>query len=217
MPKAKEALILFTRLPLPGQTKTRLMPWLSPAQCAELHRAMLTDISETLSRMDKDVFVFYTPEGDLTELRRLCGDKIFLPQRGVGLGERMDRAIREVLARGYASSLLLGSDVPLVTEKDIEAASERLLTNDVVLGPTEDGGYWLIGLKRPCSQIFTRQPYGTADAFTAARTACERAGLSLAVGPLLRDIDLIEDLRHYAKCPGNNMPRTRNLIEELAL
>jgi rSAM/selenodomain-associated transferase 1 len=212
---SREALILFTRLPLPGRTKTRLMPWLTPEQCAALLRVMLTDIVVTLKHTGKDVFVFYTPEGDLTELHEICGDVVFALQQGADLGERMDRAIRDVLERGYVSCLLLGSDVPAVTEKDLETASELLLAHDVVLAPTEDGGYWLVGLKRPCSRIFTHQPYGTADAFTAALAACKQAGLTFAVAPTLRDIDLIEDLRYYAKYPGENMPHTQKWIEAL--
>jgi rSAM/selenodomain-associated transferase 1 len=211
----REALILFTRLPLPGRTKTRLMPWLTPEQCAALHRVMLADIVVTLKHTGKDVFVFYTPEGDLTELRGICGDVLFALQQGIDLGERMDRAIRDVLGRGYVSCLLLGSDVPAVTGKDLETASELLLTHDVVLAPTEDGGYWLVGLKRPCSQIFTHQPYGTADAFTAVLAACKQAGRTFAVAPTLRDVDLIEDLRYYAKHPGRNMPHTQKWIEAL--
>jgi rSAM/selenodomain-associated transferase 1 len=212
---AGEALILFTRLPLPGQTKTRLMHWLTPEQCAKLHRAMLQDISETLQKTGRDIFVFYTPDGDLTELRRLCGKAVYLPQRGAGLGERMDQAIREVLASGYGSCLLLGSDIPETTAKDIDTAGALLREHDVVLSPTEDGGYWMIGLKQPCSAIFTRQPYGTENAFLSALKTCEQARLHVAIGPRLRDIDQIEDLRHYGAYPRKEMAHTQALIEEL--
>ena len=215
--EAKEALVLFTRLPLPGRTKTRLMPWLTPEQCAALHCAMLEDISETLRRFGGDIFVFYTPDGDSTELRQLCGEAVYLPQDGADLGERMDRATREVLARGYASCLLLGSDIPSVTEETLESVSAMLRTHDVVLAPTEDGGYWMVGLKKPCSAIFTHRHYGSANAFSASQEGCAQANLRLAVGPKLRDIDEIEDLRHYATHPGKKMPRSQNLIEKLAV
>jgi rSAM/selenodomain-associated transferase 1 len=213
---SKEALILFTRLPLPGQTKTRLMPWLTPEQCAELHCAMLRDISGTLKRMGNDLFIFYTPNGNLEELRRICGDAIYLPQEGTGLGERMDCATQEVLGRGYASCLLLGSDIPSVTEGILRIVSAMLLTNDAVLAPTEDGGYWIVGLKQPCSLIFTHPYYGSEDAFEAARRGCVQANLRLAVGPKLRDIDEIDDLRYYAAHPGIEMPYSQSLIDTLA-
>jgi rSAM/selenodomain-associated transferase 1 len=214
-----EALILFTRLPLPGRTKTRLMPWLGPEECAALHRAMLRDTSETLRRTGRDIFVFYTPDGDLTELRRLCGEAVYLPQEGEGenLGERMDRATRKVLGLGYDSCLLLGSDIPAVTQEALETASALLLTHDAVLAPTEDGGYWLVGLKRPCGPIFAHRRYGSAGAFEAAREGCARAGFSLAVGPKLRDIDEIDDLRFYAAHPGTEMPHTRIEVAGLKL
>jgi rSAM/selenodomain-associated transferase 1 len=213
---SREALILFTRLPLPGHTKTRLMPWLTPEQCAALHRAMLKDISATLRRTGGDIFVFYTPDGDLSELRSVCGSATYLPQEGGDLGERMDRATREILGRGYASCLLLGSDIPEVTKEALETASAMLLTRDAVLAPTEDGGYWLVGLKRPCSPIFEHRRYGSAGAFEAARAGCVRANFSLAIGPKLRDIDEVDDLRRYAARPGTEMPHSRRLIDALA-
>jgi rSAM/selenodomain-associated transferase 1 len=213
---SKEALVLFTRLPLPGRTKTRLMPWLTPEECAALHCAMLRDISETLRRFGGDIFVFYTPDGDSTELRQLCGEAVYLLQNGAGLGERMDRATKEVLGRGYASCLLLGSDIPSVTEEALESVSAMLRTHDAVLAPTEDGGYWVVGLKQPCTSIFAHQYYGSAGAFEATRTRCVQANLSLAVGLKLRDIDEIDDLRYYAAHPGREMPYSRSLIDRLA-
>jgi rSAM/selenodomain-associated transferase 1 len=206
---------MFTRLPLPGRTKTRLMPWLAPEQCAALHRAMLRDISGTLRMTGLDIFILYTPDGDLTELRGLCGEAVYLPQRGSGLGERMDRATREILSRGYGFCLLLGSDVPEVAAEDIETAGALLSEHDVVLAPAEDGGYWLVGLKEPCSRIFRRQPYGTEDAFESARTTCRRINLSVAAGRRLRDIDRIDDLRSYAARPRPEMTHSQPLIEEL--
>ncbi|MDR2180506.1 MAG: TIGR04282 family arsenosugar biosynthesis glycosyltransferase [Synergistaceae bacterium] len=211
----KEALILFTRLPIPGQTKTRLMPWLTPEQCAALHRAMLRDICGTLRRTGGDIFIFYTPKGDAAELRQLCGEASYLAQEGADLGERMDRATREILSRGYASCLLLGSDIPSVTEEDLGAARALLSKHDAVLAPTEDGGYWLVGLKGPCSSIFIHPYYGSARAFEAARRGCMQANLSLALGAKLRDIDEIDDLRHYAAHPGTKMPYSQSLINRL--
>ena len=207
--------MLFTRLPLPGETKTRLMPWLTPEQCAALHCVMLMDISATLRRFGGDLFIFYTPDGDEAELRQLCGEAIYLVQDGADLGERMDRATREVLGRGYASCLLLGSDIPSVTEDALESVSALLQTHDVVLAPTEDGGYWLVGLKQPCSLIFAHPCYGTAKAFDAAQKGCEQANLRLAVGPKLWDIDEIGDLRYYMAHPGREMPHTQSLIDRL--
>jgi rSAM/selenodomain-associated transferase 1 len=215
---SEDALILFTRLPLPGQTKTRLMPWLSPEQCAALHRAMLADMSDALRRTggaDQNLFVYYTPEGDLSELRELCGDARYKLQRGEDLGERMDRAMRETFTLGYASCLLMGSDVPEATEDAVETAAALLRTHDAVLAPTEDGGYWLVGLKAPCGAIFAHRSYGAENALMATLKGCERAGLSVALGPRLRDIDRIEDLRDYAEHPGKTKPRCRVLIAEL--
>jgi glycosyltransferase A (GT-A) superfamily protein (DUF2064 family) len=127
----------------------------------------------------------------------------------------MDRATREILSRGYASCLLLGSDILSVTEEDLGAVSTLLSKHDAVLDPTEDGGCWLVRLKEPCSPIFIHPHYGSARAFQAARRGCMQANLSLALGPRLRDIDEIDDLRHYAAHPGTAMLRSQSLINEL--
>jgi glycosyltransferase A (GT-A) superfamily protein (DUF2064 family) len=176
---------------------------------------MLRDISGTLRRTGGDLFIFYTPEGNTAELRRICGDAVYLPQKGVGLGERMDRATREILGLGYTSCLLMGSDIPSVTEESLSAVSAMLMSHDAVLAPTEDGGYWIVGLKRPCSLVFDHQDYGLGSAFDAARRGCAQANLHLAVGPVLRDIDEIDDIHYYAAHPGLEMPHSQSFINTL--
>jgi glycosyltransferase A (GT-A) superfamily protein (DUF2064 family) len=176
---------------------------------------MLRDISATLRRTGSDIFIFYTTDGDLSELRQICGDAVYLPQEGADLGERMDRATRRILGLGYVSCLLLGSDIPSVTEEALRISSALLLTRDALLAPTEDGGYWMVGLRQPCSLIFAHQHYGTPQVFEAAHARCAQANLTLAVGPKLRDIDEADDLRHYAAHPGTEMPYSQSVINTL--
>ncbi|GHS93436.1 hypothetical protein AGMMS50276_03920 [Synergistales bacterium] len=202
MPRT-QAIILFTKLPIPGQTKTRMMPRLTPLQCAALTRDMLTRVAETLRALCRDIFVFYTPSGDayrdeVSELKRICGLAEYLPQEGGDLGVRMDNAIRYALSR-YDECVLMGSDVPSVTAEHIENAFSLLSGHDAVIAPTEDGGYWLIGMKDSFSGVFSRQPYGTEDAFTSALAAFSEGKKSVGVGERLRDIDTAEDLEYYSE------------------
>ena len=146
----KRALICFTRPPAPGRTKTRLMPLLSGDACAALHTAFLRDIAAVCGRVDADLYVAYAPEGDWGILRELFPAALDLfPQDGEGLGERMHRALSRVLALGYDACVLIGSDLPELTEGHLAAAFAALEEADASLGPTEDGGYYLVGLKKP--------------------------------------------------------------------
>ena len=140
----KKALIIFTRVPVPGKTKTRLMPYFTPEQCAKLHCYFLKDIAATCKegQAEADLYVCYCePADDAGEesfFERTAGYqggsgrlvKIFgecagyFPQEGETLGQRMYRAIEKVLERGYESCLLMGTDVPEVQWGDIRLAYE---------------------------------------------------------------------------------------------
>ncbi|GHV46703.1 hypothetical protein FACS1894204_08840 [Synergistales bacterium] len=197
-----QAIILFTRLPIPGQTKTRLMPRLTPLQCAALTRDMLSCVVSAIRETGRDIFVFYTPHGDaykdeIADLKRICGPAEYRPQEGRDLGERMDNALRYALSR-CGACVLIGSDIPSVKRVHIENAFSLLSERDVVIAPTEDGGYWLIGMKEPFSGVFTLRSYGTDDVFASALAALGEGGKSVGIGERLRDMDTAEDLEHYA-------------------
>lgn len=143
------AIIVFTRIPEEGKTKTRLMPYLTGVECAGLHKAFLQDLSVTLSDVDADCFVSYTgAEGNLElqqEFRDIFPGTKFFPQEGDGLGDRMYQAMEFVFSNGYEQCLLMGTDVPYVEREIFDQAFDVLEEKDYVLAPTEDGGYWLIG------------------------------------------------------------------------
>jgi rSAM/selenodomain-associated transferase 1 len=202
----KHAIILFTRLPIPGKTKTRLMPYLTPISCAELQWALLADLALVLTLVLQeakwDLFVYYTPGGDsaeLKQLRQLLPSADFQPQRGEDLGERMHDAFVQIFLQGYDGCLLMGSDIPFITAADISAAWQALQEHDVVLGPSSDGGYWLAGIKAPFAALFYNQVYGTNTVIDQARVMCSAASKSLGYAPQKRDVDVIEDLIFFQK------------------
>lgn len=198
----KRAWICFTRVPLPGRTKTRLLPLLSPEECAALHRAFLRDLSAVASTLDAALFVAHTPEAGWEQLRPLFPRAAgFFPQEGEGLGQRMSHALEWVLSLGYDACVLTGSDLPELTAAQLESAFRALERADAVLGPSDDGGYYLVGLKRPCPALFERQSYGGSSVLESTLAAAAQAGLSTALALPCRDVDTPEELRALgARC-----------------
>ena len=189
------ALICFTRPPVPGGTKTRLRPVLSGEECARLHTAFLQDLSAVYRQVEADLYVAYAPHPRWEELRPLFPQAAgFFPQEGADLGERMHRALCRVLALGYRACLLTGSDLPLLTPGHLERAFQALEGADAVLGPTPDGGYYLVGLRRPSPALFTGQHYGHGTVYENTLSAARAAALRVAAAPVCSDVDTPEDL-----------------------
>jgi hypothetical protein len=192
----ENAVILFTRIPVPGKTKTRLQPFLTPDECCRLQSALIRDIYQVLQGIETacDILVCHTSCGDPVELRALLpAAGVFFPQRGDGMGERMHNAIYQTLEKGYRRCLLIGSDLPLLQASAVDEAFCLLESRDVVVCPTEDGGYYLIGMKDPCEAVF-RLEYGDAAVFEKTLAAAAHCGKTYAVGACTMDIDKPEDL-----------------------
>jgi len=192
----KKAIICFTRVPVPGKTKTRLMPLLDGENCAALHTAFLRDIARECSAVDAALFIAHTPDDDTAPLADIfsacCG---VFPQTGNDLGARMDNAITYVLSIGFDACVLIGADLPMLTADHLHAAFSALEKADMTLGPTSDGGYYLIGLRRPCSAVFQGLQYSTASVFENTLASAAAAGLTCIAAPLCDDVDTPEDLR----------------------
>ena len=192
----RNAIICFTRVPQPGKTKTRLLPVLTGSQCAALHTAFLSDLAAVYAQMQADLFVSYTPDPDWEMLKSVFpAAKGFFPQSGADLGEKMYRSICQVLELGYEQVLLTGTDLPLMTASHLEKGFAALNGADIVLGPTSDGGYYLVGMKTPCRAIFENQHYGSGSVLENAVAAAENTGLSVAIATCCNDVDTPEDLR----------------------
>ena len=191
----KKAIICFTRVPVPGKTKTRLMSLLGGENCAALHTAFLRDIAAVCETTDVSLFVAHTPEDDPGPLKNIFpADCRFFPQQGADLGARMDHALTHVLSGGFDACILIGGDIPLLTPDHLNAAFTVLESADMTLGPTSDGGYYLIGLRHPCSEVFRGQQYSTASVFDHTLAAARAAGLTCSRAPLCDDVDTPEDL-----------------------
>lgn len=138
-------LILFAKTPLAGRVKTRLCPPLTHHQAALLYRAFLQDIAESCGQL-RNVDLALAYSGEPAPLRELVGlDWRFVEQVGFDLGERMSRATIWAVSQGYRRVVLIGSDSPGMPLSHLQQAFEGLWSNEVVIGPSMDGGYYLIG------------------------------------------------------------------------
>ena len=204
----KKAIICFTRVPRPGKTKTRLMGLLTGDQCAQLHWAFLRDLAQVYENTDADLFVFHTPDPDWESLKAVFPmAKQFHPQTGGGLGEKMNHALNSVLSLGYDAVVLTGADLPAMTAAHIQSGFDALLHADVTLGPTSDGGYYLVGVKAPAPYLFENQTYGAGSVFDRTAAAAESAGRTLAPALPCDDVDTPEDLRALRLSPGSHTAR----------
>lgn len=195
----KNAVICFTRVPKPGVTKTRLLPVLQPEQCVDLHWAFLSDLADVYEQTDAHLFVAYTPDPDWEQLKRVFPAAGYFPQKGNDLGERMYRVIRKVLELGYESVVLTGADLPRMTAAHLQSGFAALEEHDIVIGPTSDGGYYLIGMKKPCREVFRVEGYGGASVFENTVAAAADAGLSVGTALACDDVDTPEDLQVLIK------------------
>jgi rSAM/selenodomain-associated transferase 1 len=218
----KNAVILFTRIPVAGKTKTRLRPLLSDDECCEIQRAFITDVFDVLQSglANCDIFVCYSPEGNLDDLMSITKNaKTHFQQEGSDLGEKMYNAFCHVFAIGYERCLLIGSDIPQLKSEHINQALELLKSSDIVLSPTEDGGYYLVGMKEPCKELFKLEEYGISNVFEKTIAAANRAGKSCAVGTMLADVDEPDDLYRLAEAlkieDSNICIETRKVLSEV--
>jgi len=196
-------LIIFTRHPEPGKTKTRLIPVLGPEGAMDLHRQMI-DHTLTWARQLKNssgvsLEVRYEG-GNESRVRQWLGwDIPCCPQGNGDLGARMAQAFNEAFSAGMGRVVIVGTDIPGLTGGLAKTAFEALMENDVVLGPAKDGGYYLIGLRRTIPHLFQGIPWGTGEVM--AMTLGIAGGLKLRTFLLetLDDVDRPEDLAVWEK------------------
>ena len=210
-----KAIIFFTRAPIAGRTKTRMQPYLSPDECAALHKAMIKDIYEECSKIQADIFVYYTPLEGLGRLYKLIGkESTYRLQKGADLGEKMYDAIAEVLDFGYESCILIGSDIAELRKEHLNTAFDKLEYADVVFGKTVDGGYYLVGMKRAVKEVFEVEKYGNSDVFANTLKRLSNLGLKVAYTKTLYDIDTKDDLALHRQRLRKYVPRHSKYYKE---
>lgn len=192
---------LFAKAPVPGQVKTRLAADIGP-EAAVLHYRRVGLAVASAVAGDFPLTVWYDPPGAEALMRAWLGALPYRLQRGCDLGERMQRAFCAHFARGDAPVIAIGADCPGVDASVIRAAVHHLTRHDVAIGPSHDGGYYLLGLNAPQPDLFEAIPWSTADVFRITAERCRARDLSVGVLPTLRDLDTLTDLEALGRnCP----------------
>ena len=191
---------IFAKVPRAGFVKTRLVPPLTPEEAARIARVCL---EETLRRFPAEVpaewTLFLDGEPEAWLRRTAAGRRVGLAGQGAGdLGARLARAFRGFRDRGARRAIVIGSDSPTLAPERIRSAIECLEDADVVLGPTRDGGYYLVGAGVPCEELFARIPWGTDRVLAETMKRAAESGWRVTTLPAWYDLDGIQDLRRAA-------------------
>ena len=225
------ALTVMAKAPRPGKVKTRLQPPLTAEQAAAMNVCFLRDTTENLASVAAGGraagMISYTPLGDESLFNGLVPDAFSLIlQRGDGFGERLLAAVEDVLACGFGSVCLIDSDSPTVPVEAFAQAVEELAKDGdrIVLGPTADGGYYLIGMKRAHAVVFERITWSTGTVYAETCARARAAGIAVVELPLWYDVDdgasfnllkaeLLAGARpDFATMPGYGAPHTKRRL-----
>jgi rSAM/selenodomain-associated transferase 1 len=229
------ALAVMAKAPRAGKVKTRLSPPLTLDQAAAINICFLRDTTDNIAAVaasgNAAGIISYTPIGEEALFDNLLpADFALVPQRGDGFGERLLATAEDLLACGYDSVCLIDSDSPTVPAAAFEqAVSELAKPGDrIVLGPSHDGGYYLIGLKRAHPELFANIAWSTSTVFAETIAAAKAANLEAVLLPLWYDVDdaasldiLTAELLHhtppsFTTIPGYPAEHTRDFLGKLS-
>ena len=193
----KELLIIFAKVPEAGKVKTRLAADIGDEKALAVYHALLKHTHEITYSLPQDKIVYYTPRivpDDLWE--PACFQKALQPEGD--LGQRMMQAFEQGFARGYARICIIGTDCPDLTTDHLRQAFHALRHHNVVLGPSQDGGYYLLGMDRLYPELFAYKAWSTESVADDTRADIRQQRLSCQELPTLNDIDTIHDLQQSA-------------------
>ncbi len=200
MKPAKQALLIFLRYPEPGRVKSRLAADIGAAEAARVYERLTRrtlGVAADFQRQhcDVDLFLFYTPSEKKFQIAEAFpGPWGFVSQQGDHLGARMGGAVQQVLSQGYSQVLLVGTDLADLEASDFTDAFEAVAKGYAALGPTADGGFYLIGLNRPCPMAFQPETWGTSDIFNRTQDLLTSSGFRVQRLAERKDVDRLEDL-----------------------
>lgn len=202
-------ILIFAKAPVAGEVKTRLIPVLGAPGAARLHERLVRHcIAEASAAGLCPVQLWCAPDTEhpfFTQCRKEFGVTLHI-QQGTDLGARMAHALRAALETA-SSAVIIGTDCPALTAHDLRAALDALQQGyDAVLGPAEDGGYVLLGLRRAALELFENIPWGTAQVLDLTRARLKRLQWRWHELPARRDIDRPQDLEH---------PSVQNLLHSI--
>jgi len=213
--------MVVAKQPVPGQTKTRLTPAFSGEQAAALYECFLLDtleiIREARKHLDLTPIIAYLPSESKNYFQHIAPDFQLLLQEGSDLSERLNNATTHCLVNGYEQAVIMDSDSPTLPARYLIESFQALEAADVSLGPCEDGGYYLIGLKQPAPSLFLTVTMSTSQVVADTLDRAEQSGLTVKTLPLCYDIDYSADVKRLSEelkdLPDTVAQHTRSFIK----
>ena len=206
MPTRANALAIMAKAPVAGAVKTRLVPPLTLEQAAELYRALLLDQFEHLKTFAGAArYVVYAPADAEPILRGLGGaDYHYLAQGDGDLGVRMEHTFAALARLGHRNIVLIGSDLPALPRTILDVAFNQLVgaQRRVVLGPSQDGGYYLVGMNQPTPEIFENMRWSHDRVLADTTARLDGLGVSYSMLPTWFDLDVAEDFQRLRSLPN---------------
>lgn len=218
MTSTNRTLVIMAKAPRVGSVKTRLAKKLSPEAVTELYRCLLDDTIALAQALDRVEIVIMCPASDREDLARSVAETVrIVPQTGQGLAAGLACVFATFADPGHRRVIAFNSDSPHLPASVLESAFEVLETCDLVVGPTQDGGYYLVGASASHPGLFNSDGMGTANALEALLTRSRTLGLSVHLTDPFYDIDVAADLTQLAeelrRIPGK-APRTAKWLSE---
>ena len=211
-------LVVMAKAPRQGAVKTRLMTSLSPAAVTTLYFCLLQDTLALVRSLNDVEVAIMCPESDVNELRQFAGnDATVVAQQGEGLASGLTSVFAHFTRTHPQRIIAFDSDSPHLPRSVLEAAFEMLSAHDLVVGPTHDGGYYLVGAKASRPQLFASDGMGTSSALERLLSRAQLLELSVGFADPFYDIDVIDDLTRLATELRNNparAPRTAAWLKE---
>jgi rSAM/selenodomain-associated transferase 1 len=215
-------LVIMAKEPRVGLTKTRLCPPLTLDEAARLYEALLRDsISLANGLVGIDLAIAVTPPESIAYFKNISPpDTLLMPVECIDIGDCLTQVLGNLLDMGYPSALAFNADGPSVPQEYIQTAVNKLDACDVVLGPSEDGGYYLVGLKQLHAEIFVGVSWSTPKVLSQTLTKIKVLGLEAELLPPWFDVDNAADIERIrselAKLPPDLLVHTRRFLTDFA-
>ncbi len=222
--KPRRAIAIMAKAPLPGQVKTRLIPFMNESDAAALAAAFTADIVSRLvalaPALDATLFLYYTPDDAARELRALIGEVTLRPQGTGDLGHRMRTVASALRAEGFTRTILVGADTPTLPDVCFGAAFDALDGGaQVAIARANDGGYVLLAVDEPHAVLFEEIPWSTDMVYSLSVMLARKAGLTVQEMAGWYDVDNADDLARLRlelnQGASDLAPRTSRLLAEL--
>jgi rSAM/selenodomain-associated transferase 1 len=214
----RASIIIFTRYPLEGKVKRRLASTIGNYYAKEFYKIISEQIiNGTKLIRDSYKYVFYSDKNEKDLIKKWLGKSfIYSHQEGNDLGEKMTNAFHKVFSQGARKSIIIGTDIPDLSPHIIKEAIKKLDKTDIVIGPSKDGGYYLLGMKKYYPSLFKNIKYSSSTVFSETVAIAEKINLTYSTLELLQDIDTQDDIKCWIdNASGSEIKKEIELLYNL--